>query len=299
MLCKSTMYIVSVFPPILSVVLHAALIALYSTSVYYQLSKDMSDPKRPQNGPPWYITKSCSVASNPDNVQYCTQAKAAFGASTTLLGIFVIYFGLAVWSCLPSKAHREEVAIERKERDEKYSRLEAAHEEAKAANPAAFNIVPETPGLQNGMHPMTPRTHAFNKLDGNPVPVSSSKFRNPLRTKHAINELNANQNSTPSRTTHASSEPDGDPVPASSSKISNLLLRTHFSSPNRPTSPRESVAPQSGMRSPGHASFKERAAAQSHVQSDAGDSTSPRAQAVPQPGDPMYFPPPPKKSNKK
>jgi hypothetical protein len=256
LLVKSIMYMLNVFPPVLSALLHAALVALYATSVYYQASSDKSDPEHPQDGPPWYITKSCSVAHNPDNVHYCTQAKAAFAATTTLLGIFIIYFGLSIYSSLPSKAHREEVAAERKERDEKYARLEAAHEEAKAAQPHAYGMPPETPGLQSGMNPVTPRTHAFQKLDGVPVgPAPKSKKMAPLRT--------------------------------------------HFSSPNRPVSPRESVTSQGGMRSPGNASFKERAAAQAQSAVRAGDSAvSPHNQTVPQPGEPMYFPPPPKKSDK-
>lgn len=240
------MYIVNVFPPILSALLHSALIAVYTTSVYYQASSDKSDPEHPQDGPPWYITKSCSVAFNSDNIQYCSQAKAAFAATTSLLGIFIIYLGISIWSCLPSKGHREEVAAERKERDEKYSRLEAAHEEAKAVQTASYGMPPETPGLQSGMNPMTPRTHAFNKLDGNPVPAPSSRNIQPLRT--------------------------------------------HFSSPNRPTSPKESITSQGGMRSPGNASFKERAAAKAQ---------SVASPVSPQPGEPMYFPPPPKKATKK
>lgn len=250
LLVKSTMYIVNVFPPILSVVVHAAEIALYTTSVYYQASSDTTDPLHRQTGPPWYITKSCSVAFNPNNQHYCTQAKAAFGATTTMLGIFIIYFGIAVWSCLPSASHREEVAAERKERDEKYSRLEAAHEEAKAAQGGSYGLPPETPGLQSGMNPMTPRTHAFNKLGGAPVgPVAANRDVAPIRT--------------------------------------------HFSSPNRPTSPRESVTSQGGMRSPGNASFKERAQVQS-----AGGASDAGAGGQPQ-SPPIFFPPPPKKANKK
>lgn len=250
MLVKSIMYIVNVFPPILSAIVHAILIALYTTSVYFQAGSDNSDPKHPQNGSAWYITKSCSVAHNPDNQHYCTQAKAAFAATTTLLCIFIIHFGLSIYCCIPSKSHREEVAAERKERDEKYSRMEAAHEEAKAAQAAAYGMPPETPGLQSGMNPVTPRTQAFNTLGG-----------------------------------HPSAGPSKEVAP----------IRTHFSSP-RPTSPRESVTSHgpSGVRSPGNASFKERAQAQ--AQSVTG---SEQGHALPKAGEPMYFPPPPKKANKK
>lgn len=244
MLVKSIMYMVNVFPPIMSSILHAVLVALYAASVYYQASSDTTDPEHPQNGPAWYITKSCSVAHSENNIGYCKQAKASFGASVALLGIFLIYLGISVWSCLPSKAHREEVAVERKERDEKYDRLERMHEEAMASQAAEYGnatLPPETPGLQSGMNPMTPRTTAFNKLGG---------------TK-------------------------------------DLPLRSHFSS-TRPTSPSYRLnspgAPKSPLRMPDleqgqRSPIPQKIESQGH--------TSPR------PGDPMYFPPPPKKANKK
>ena len=244
MLVKAVMYMLHVFPPILSVVVHAVLVALYTTSVYFQASSDTSDPEHPQNGPPWYITKSCSVAHNKSNIGYCKQAKASFGATVSILGIFLIYLGFAVFSCLPSKAHREEVALERKERDEKYSRLEAMHEEAKAAQAAEYGVnslPPETPGLQNGMHPMTPRTTAFNKLGG---------------TK-------------------------------------DLPLRTHFSSP-RPTSPNYQLRSPGLPRSPPPVGDLEQGPRSPQSQhSQVATATSPK------PGDAMYFPPPPKKADKK
>jgi hypothetical protein len=247
LLVKAIMYIVNVFPPVLSVVVHSVLVALYTTSVYYQASSDTSDPAHPQNGPAWYITKSCSVASNPDNIGYCKQAKSAFGATVSMLGVFIIYLGLAVWSCLPSTAHRAEVAAERKERDEKYARLEAMHEEAKAAQSTEYGFEsypPETPGLQSGMNPMTPRTKAFNTLGG---------------TK-------------------------------------DLPLRTHFSSPSpRPTSPNYNLRSPGLPRSPMNMNFEQARidSPPTQQQPDLERQTSPK------PGEPMYFPPPPKKANKK
>jgi hypothetical protein len=163
MLVKAVMYMLHVWPPILSACVHAVLIALYTVTVYYQGSSDNSDPEHPTNGPVWYITKGCNVASNPKNVHYCTQAKASFAASCVALGIFVVYFGFAVWSCFPSKSQREEYEERKRAREDKYARLEAMHEEAKAAQ---ASVMPETPGLQRGLNPMTPRTLAFNTLGG-------------------------------------------------------------------------------------------------------------------------------------
>jgi hypothetical protein len=165
MLTKGTMYILHVFPPVLSVLVHAALIVLYTISVYYQGSPDKTDPEHPSNGPVWYITKSCSVTKNKNLIGYCKQAKATFALACAMLGIFVIYFGIAVWSCIPSKVQKREYMERKNARKSKWDRLEAMHEEAKAAGAIPYTV-PETPGPQTGFNPMTPRTQAFNTLGG-------------------------------------------------------------------------------------------------------------------------------------
>ena len=78
-------YILHVWPPILSAVVHASLAALFAVSISYQAAPDMSDPQHPQPGAPWYITKSCSVAHDKNNIHYCKQAKAAFACSCVIL----------------------------------------------------------------------------------------------------------------------------------------------------------------------------------------------------------------------
>ena len=78
------MFITHVFHPILSVLVHAVLIALYVVGIRNQAGSDMSDPKHPQPGPPWYITKSCGAPVKPAVKGYCMQAKAAFGISIIL-----------------------------------------------------------------------------------------------------------------------------------------------------------------------------------------------------------------------
>src|SRR5689334_11076042 len=102
MLTKSIMYMVHVFPPILSVFVHAILLVLYCVSAYYQASPDMSDPAHPQPGAPWYITKPCSVVYDKSNLGYCRQAKASFGCTCAMIGVFLCYFAVALWSCFPS-----------------------------------------------------------------------------------------------------------------------------------------------------------------------------------------------------
>jgi hypothetical protein len=64
--------------PVLSVLIHGLELGLYSYSVFGQTSPDTLDPKHSNPGPPWYITKSCSVAVLKSNVGYCQQAKASF-----------------------------------------------------------------------------------------------------------------------------------------------------------------------------------------------------------------------------
>ncbi|KAF2461406.1 hypothetical protein BDY21DRAFT_278486 [Lineolata rhizophorae] len=78
LLTKSVMFIMHTFIPLISLLSHALLVALYAVSVRYQTAPDTNDPDHPQNGPPWYITKDCGVASDPNNVGYCKQAKTAF-----------------------------------------------------------------------------------------------------------------------------------------------------------------------------------------------------------------------------
>lgn len=79
------MMVMRVWVPFLSILVHILLIALFSYSAYAQASHDLSDPKHPQTGPPWFITKSCSV-SNTDSIKgYCEQAKAAFALTIVMM----------------------------------------------------------------------------------------------------------------------------------------------------------------------------------------------------------------------
>ena len=85
LLVKSIMFVLHVFPPVLSALVHAILVALFVVSIHEQAASDMSDPAHPQPGPPWYITKSCSVAHDKNNVHYCKQAKAAFACTCVMM----------------------------------------------------------------------------------------------------------------------------------------------------------------------------------------------------------------------
>ncbi|KAF1353500.1 hypothetical protein BDV97DRAFT_116678 [Delphinella strobiligena] len=106
LLAKVVMYQMHIFVPLLSVVTHTALVICYAVSTYGQSGPDTTDPKQPQPGSPWYITKSCSVVHTKSNYGYCEQAKACFAVTIIMLSLFAIYLILAIWSSIPSKAER-------------------------------------------------------------------------------------------------------------------------------------------------------------------------------------------------
>lgn len=85
LIVKAPVHVLRIWYPILSVIVHAGLVAIYIVSARGQAGSDMSDPQHPQPGPPWYITKSCSVAKFPSNVSYCRQAKALFAFTIIIL----------------------------------------------------------------------------------------------------------------------------------------------------------------------------------------------------------------------
>lgn len=71
------------FPPIATFI-NGGSIVLYAFAARYQAGPDMSDPQRPQPGPPWYITKSCNVAYSKSDIGFCNQAKALFALCVVL-----------------------------------------------------------------------------------------------------------------------------------------------------------------------------------------------------------------------
>jgi len=81
LIVKTTMYITHVFLPLVSLLVHALLLALYAVSVHGQSGSDMSDPRFPQPGAPWYITRSCAVANTGAVRGFCQQAKGAFAVA--------------------------------------------------------------------------------------------------------------------------------------------------------------------------------------------------------------------------
>ena len=89
LLCKGIMFVCSVFHPLISLSIHSGLVAVWAVSIHNQAGSDTSDPKHPQPGAPWYITKSCGPPVRPSLIGYCKQAKAAF--AMTILMWYVIF----------------------------------------------------------------------------------------------------------------------------------------------------------------------------------------------------------------
>ena len=97
LLVKTPMFFLKVFYPPLSVVIHTALLALYSVSAAFQAGSDKSDPDHLQSGPPWYITKNCNVAKFPSNIGYCKQAKSAFACTIVVLCVTHLFSPLSFY----------------------------------------------------------------------------------------------------------------------------------------------------------------------------------------------------------
>ena len=86
LLVKSVMFVLHAFLPILSILVHALLIALYAVAVSNQSTPDLSNKNVPHlsKNLPWYLSKGCSYAA-PKNYGYCMQARASFGVTCVML----------------------------------------------------------------------------------------------------------------------------------------------------------------------------------------------------------------------
>lgn len=84
-LIKFTLYLLHIFYPILSLLLHLALAGLWCASLYFQTAPDTVDPAHQNKGAPWYITKNCNIVDDKIIRGYCMQAKSAFAVSVIML----------------------------------------------------------------------------------------------------------------------------------------------------------------------------------------------------------------------
>jgi hypothetical protein len=111
LLVKSVMAIMRVLYPFISIIIHGIEFGLYMFSIHGQTSPDTIDPQHINNGPPWFITKSCSVTALPQNIGYCKQAKASFYVSVVmayvslhnvlwpLLNMLTAQFSVRIYCC--------------------------------------------------------------------------------------------------------------------------------------------------------------------------------------------------------
>ncbi|ORY17416.1 hypothetical protein BCR34DRAFT_474872 [Clohesyomyces aquaticus] len=174
-LTKFTMFIVHVFWPIFSLIIHLVLVALWAVSIHAQTAPDTIDKRRVNNGPPWYITKSCSVSSTKTIKGYCEQAKAGFAVSVVMLVIFAVHAIISILSLRPSAEARIAHAAKRAEKKAEKEKLEELERspydnemtaEEQWQHMWELQQLPRTPGTAT-FAPMTPRTRAFGALEGN------------------------------------------------------------------------------------------------------------------------------------
>ncbi|KAJ4358573.1 uncharacterized protein N0V89_003157 [Didymosphaeria variabile] len=176
-LIKFTLWLLHVFYPIISLILHVVLAGLWAGSLYVQTAPDTVDPAHQNKGAPWYITKSCNIVSDKTERGYCMQAKSAFGVSIIMLATYVIFIALSIWSLFPTPearlAHETKVA-EKKAEKELYASSPYDQEmtaEEQWQHMWELQQLPRTPGTATGnapwsKTPATPRTRAFNELGG-------------------------------------------------------------------------------------------------------------------------------------
>ncbi|KAF1841314.1 uncharacterized protein K460DRAFT_291356 [Cucurbitaria berberidis CBS 394.84] len=172
-LIKVTMCLVNVFLPILSLLLHIALLILWAYGIHMQTSPDTIDPKRMNKGAPWYITKSCNIVEDKQIRSYCMQAKSSFAVSIIMLSIYALFLVLSVYSLVPTAAAREAHATKRAEKQAQKEKWNSSpYDNEMTADEQWQHMwelqqLPRTPGTVGGMKsPMTPRTRAFGDLEG-------------------------------------------------------------------------------------------------------------------------------------
>ncbi|KAK8231650.1 hypothetical protein HDK77DRAFT_68212 [Phyllosticta capitalensis] len=160
LICKATMLFVNTFYPMLSLLVHCFLLALYSYSAHGQTGHDTLDPRRQSTGLPWYIKESCDIASTSSLKGYCLQAKSCFVVTVLVLVLFCVYILLSCYSLIPTTAQREHYEAqqaEKRERKSAIAKLQAEIDaEAKAYAEEASHMSVEQYWAQQGQFPRSP-----------------------------------------------------------------------------------------------------------------------------------------------
>lgn len=172
-LVKATLWLLHVLYPIVSLLLHIGLMCIWAYGIHIQTSPDTIDPKRINNGVPWYLKKSCDIVDDKNIRSYCMQAKSAFAVSIVMLVIYALFAILSGYSLIPTSAQKQayaaKVAAKRAEKEEwaSYSDENEMSPEEQWQHMWELQQLPRTPGTSGAMKsPMTPRTQAFNSLGG-------------------------------------------------------------------------------------------------------------------------------------
>jgi hypothetical protein len=192
LLCEGCMIFVHVLWPIINLCIHLLKIGLFAFSIYGQTAPDTIDPLHENHGVPWYIKYNCNVSYFKSDVGYCRQAKAWFYVSVFMLcvlcskdphlpavlvtdcshsALFAIHAIISIYAMLFAPdvdPYDDAIFTPVKEEDERQWEMVR---------------IPDTPGTTGGLKsPMTPRTRAFNELEGGPPTVRTDL---PLREKYA------------------------------------------------------------------------------------------------------------------
>lgn len=186
LLVKATMFVMHSWVPLLSLVVHGILIALYSISLANQTGGDYLDPAHPSPRP-WYLTHSCSKYASPGNVGYCYQARASVYCTAVMIILFTAYFAHAAWSAVPTAHEKAEREAERLADLEMKKVLAGEDSDSFEMGPTGGRNIflnlpktPMTPGF-GAANPMTPRTTAFTKLNGGKAPEVRVTASSPSR----------------------------------------------------------------------------------------------------------------------
>lgn len=84
LLTKLILFIMKVWFPLIGLFVNAALVALFTTSVYGQMGPDYADPRYP-SPVAWYIAKSCRYARILNAEKSCMLAKGTFAVTVYML----------------------------------------------------------------------------------------------------------------------------------------------------------------------------------------------------------------------
>ncbi|KAI9807691.1 MAG: hypothetical protein M1825_005632 [Sarcosagium campestre] len=168
LLIKSTLWVMHLFWPILSLLLHVVLTALWAFSVYGQAGPDYSDPAHPSSIA-WYVAKPCSVVHDKANTHGCQMAKASFAVTIIMLAIFAVHIPVSIFSLIRSKGGRHS----RNESDDSQTGMTDSSpddEQEYYKKHWELSPVPQQPAQT----PATPRTQAFNTLN-QPLPLRGGR----------------------------------------------------------------------------------------------------------------------------